>query len=460
MTASSLVSHDDYGVQHLDPWVDTSQYAPTPGNFRWSTASPSDISCINVEPVSPVDYASPRQPASQKNSLPLLQYGDWGEGRTYDEDPPTCIHYLIEWKITLNNRTVAKDTEQDLVLAPRYYWRLFLQPKLKELLLRKYPYRKLESDDTSVVVSATRQKGLTLRFDGTDVDWTSIEKQLLDWGDLFLAGKKLRLVISFNYMENTSSSNVSGRTTDKRGTSSATQRMLQERDRQIYAEEAASGEPPAWKEVYALMRCPGPCELGPHCWQDPYGKKHYKLYRDQLGSLVKYVQNGGILQSHEDVPGTIREQIYRAERQRLDRPRANNRSTAEASYPPINITNVLPTQSPQAPGWSASTFPEDTIASSVEVPAIHIPGLLDVAVREYSSWQQSRLGDEILKAEVRKACDVALDDGLDLAQIDEDKDPNYFKTRGVKWGIARRFVKDIRYWAEKYNGCVTSEADI
>ncbi|KAJ5148063.1 class I glutamine amidotransferase-like protein [Penicillium atrosanguineum] len=120
--------------------------------------------------------------------------------------------------------------------------------------------------------------------------------------------------------------------------SSATQRMLQDRDRQIYAEEEASGEPSAWKEVYALMRCPGSCELGPHCWQDPYGKKHYKLYRDQLESLVKCVQSGGILQSHEDVPGMIREQIYRAERQRLDRPRANNRSTAEASCPPITIT--------------------------------------------------------------------------------------------------------------------------
>lgn len=84
---------------------------------------------------------------------------------------------------------MAKDTEQDLVLAPRFYWRLFLQPKLKELLVRKYPHRKLESDDTSVIVSATRQKGLTRRFDRTDVDWCSIEKQLFDWGDLFLAGK-------------------------------------------------------------------------------------------------------------------------------------------------------------------------------------------------------------------------------------------------------------------------------
>lgn len=77
------------------------------------------------------------------------------------------------------------------------------------------------------------------------------------------------------------------------------------------------------------MCCPGSCELGPHCWQDPYTKKLYKLYRDQLESLVKYVQSGGILQSHEDMPGIIRGQIYGAERQRLDRPRANNRSTAE-----------------------------------------------------------------------------------------------------------------------------------
>jgi hypothetical protein len=75
MSSSSLVGHDDYGVQQnmaLDPWVDTSQYAPTPGNFRWSPASPSDISCINIDPVSPVDYASPKQTASQKNSLLLL----------------------------------------------------------------------------------------------------------------------------------------------------------------------------------------------------------------------------------------------------------------------------------------------------------------------------------------------------------------------------------------------------
>jgi hypothetical protein len=67
---------DEYGVQKsmaLDQWVDTSQYTPTPGNFRFS-------------PTFPVDYASPQQIVSQKSIL-LFRFDDGVEGRTYDEDP-------------------------------------------------------------------------------------------------------------------------------------------------------------------------------------------------------------------------------------------------------------------------------------------------------------------------------------------------------------------------------------
>ena len=45
----------------------------------------------------------------------------------------------------------------------------------------------------------------------------------------------------------------------------------------------------------------------------------------------------------------------------------------------------------------------------------------------------------------------ALGDGLDLDQIDKLSDPEYFKNRGVKWAIAHRFVKDIRYWVDNFH---------
>ncbi|CAK41748.1 hypothetical protein CBS115989_3613 [Aspergillus niger] len=426
------------------PW-----YAPTPGNFS-RTSSPSSLSLINANSPSPFEYPAPQPRASHTDKLPLLQYGDWVEGKTYDEDPPTCIHYWIEWKVTLNTKTVIKDTEQDLVLAPGFYWRLFLQPKLREKLCLKYPHKKIALDDTSIVVTVPRRDKLTRQFDKTDIDWPDIERQLLEWGHHFLAGKKLKLLISFNYVDDNQDPTASRRATDKRGASSATQNMLQDLDRDVNTEEELTGEPAAWRHVYMVMRCPGSCELGPHCWQDPYGKKHYKLYRDELLSLVRYVKSGKRLETHEDVPGMIREQIYRAERRRLEGAKSRSRLPSESAYPPITITNVLPAHATQ-PGMSSSPpAPEDASTCSTKASRLKIAGFRDANVQAYCDWQQSQVANESWKDEFRKACDVALGDGLDLDQIEELSDPEYFKNRGVKWGIARRFVRDIRYWVDNF----------
>jgi hypothetical protein len=159
------------------------------------------------------------------------------------------------------------------------------------------------------MVSVTRLPDkLTQQFDKTDIDWYAIENQLLKWGHHVLAGKRMKLIILFNYTDESPGTTISRRSTDKRGTHSATQAMFQKLDREVNAEEDLTGEPAAWRHVYAIMRCPRSCELGPHYWQDPYRKKHYKLYRDKLLSLVRYVQSGKRLESHEDVPGMIREQ--------------------------------------------------------------------------------------------------------------------------------------------------------
>jgi hypothetical protein len=61
----------------------------------------------------------------------------------------------------------------------------------------------VEFDDTSVVMSVNdrSQRDLTRRFDNMDVDWSVIERQLIRWGEFFRAGRRLRVDLSFNYID-------------------------------------------------------------------------------------------------------------------------------------------------------------------------------------------------------------------------------------------------------------------
>ncbi|PYH83328.1 hypothetical protein BO82DRAFT_431056 [Aspergillus uvarum CBS 121591] len=81
---------------------------------------------------------------------------------------------------------------------------------------------------------------------------------------------------------------------------------------------------------------------------------------------------------------------------------------------------------------------------------IKIRGLRDVAVKAYCEWQESYVQSPLLKAEFRKARDVALENGLDLEQMHLDQDWEFFVENGVKKGIARRFIEDIGEWARLF----------
>lgn len=153
----------------------------------------------------PVRRSRPRrQIQSQADKLQFLPLDEWDERNSYDGDEPSCLHYSIEWKVCVNGRIVSKDTEQDLVLAPMAYWHMFLKPKLEKLLRKKLAQnRSVRCDETNVVVSVTGrfERDLIKRFDDIDIDWSIVEKQLLVWGELFRSGKKLRVDLSFNYLD-------------------------------------------------------------------------------------------------------------------------------------------------------------------------------------------------------------------------------------------------------------------
>jgi hypothetical protein len=247
----SSVSHfdDAFPFDSYDQWMafDPSQQH-TNELQRDGTPSAAIITVSDTTPVSE-DACSQRQMQPIPEKLGLLQRVDWDEEKAYNEDPPSCIHYSIEWKITVNNKVISRDTEQDLVLAPSCHWLMFLRPKLEKLLCKKLPQnRPVKIDDTDVVVSVTDRikRDLRKRFDDADIDLAIVERQLVVWGELFRAGKKLRIDLSFNYVEASQSSTITSRKGDKRGASSVTQKMLTERATQLDAEEGDTGSPSIW----------------------------------------------------------------------------------------------------------------------------------------------------------------------------------------------------------------------
>ncbi|KAJ6014917.1 hypothetical protein N7540_009508 [Penicillium herquei] len=111
-----------------------------------------------------------------------------------------------------------------------------------------------------------------------------------------------------------------------------------------------------------------------------------------LKSLVRFVEKDGTFETHDDIPDSLREQLYAKDNKRTIKQRAH--------------TNILP--------------------RIIHTDLIDIPGLHNVAVAVYSDWQQSRVSSEALKDEIRKAWDLMLKNRLDLKQIHGDQDLDFF----------------------------------
>lgn len=235
--ADSLLMYDDVSQpQAIDPWEENSQYVPTPGNWgRSPTAlySPSP---------SPLRSLHPNQP----DQLGFLPLAEWQEGCEYEERPPRYICYTIAWKLILNRKTVGRVTEEDLVVAPSEYWEGSLKASLEEMLqTKKKDRQRVRPEGTAITVSVDdrSQRDLEKFCGSTSINWAPVEKQLRKWSNLLRIGKRLWVVIAFNYRQDDGNSVPASRRVEKRSHASATSRMLAERDAHIDAEEESTGRP-------------------------------------------------------------------------------------------------------------------------------------------------------------------------------------------------------------------------
>ena len=434
MTHSSFGNDADQ-PRIIDPWEEDWQYAPTPGYFGRTPAT----SCSP----SPAPHRATDQP--QLDQLNFLPFAEWKEGGEYDEEPPRYICYTIEWKLILNRKAVGRVTEEDLVVAPSEYWEETLKAGVEDMLqMKKKRHQRVRSEGTAVTMKSNdrSQRNIEKFYNSTDIDWKSVEKQLRKWSNLLRIGKKLTIVIAFNYRseDEDHSATASGRV-DKRGRVSATSRMLTEREAHIADEEERTGRTATWSAVYDRMRCNvRSCPLkSDWCWEDPTDKKHYKLRTPHLERLIEHVDGGGSLDCHNDVPSDIRRDLVLECQLGRKSKKADVASTGPP-YPPT-IINVLPAHT-----GSASTVTQSLNRHSPDEPLV-IPGPREAAVREYCKWLESRATDEGYKADFRKICQVTLENYLDLELILDDPDAGFFVQRGIRIGTARRFLRDISEWA-------------
>jgi hypothetical protein len=127
-----------------------------------------------------------------------------------------------------------------------------------------------------------------------------------------------------------------------------------------------------------------------------------------MTSLMRY-KNSSMQKSSSGVKGNKRQ---------LNIPRSSPRALQSIStQSPQRSMMVIPAGTPlMLPHSSPST-----------VNPIIVPNLpLDIAVKEYGSWRQSRVDSETLKDDIKKARDVVLANSLYLKQIHEDQDPGFF----------------------------------
>ncbi|KAF6802793.1 hypothetical protein CMUS01_15261 [Colletotrichum musicola] len=365
------------------------------------------------------------------SALTFVPYADWEPERSYDGEP--TIRYNVEWKVFAKNRGQAGESEIDVVISPRKFWKHVLRQKVADASANK-PWKE---DATKLVLSVTDRKtgNITKRFPKLDVDWPLITRQLHDWSKFLVDGKKITITVTFYYLSVD---------TGKPGRRGAT--AIQEAD--LDARTAGLGRGACIRQAYALMRCPGPpCTKGDHCWQNE--GKHYRLLPHHVRMLADHLQAGRPLNGHDDVPDEFRRLVLEDEREReereekeLEKSRRRKRSRRSSDHSSSDIVSVR-CHGCVGPSSNAPASPVMVFPSS---PMLVLDLPREEAVRAYSTWQQSQVSTAEQKAYYDTVQELTLAHCYDLHMLAANQERMYrFYTRhGIPAGVAWRYVCDVQ----------------
>lgn len=166
--------------------------------------------------------------------------------------------------------------------------------------------------------------------------------------------------------------------------------------------------------------------------------------------MVQYVEQGGTISDHDDVPDFIRQEIVGAEEQRQNKPKSSHHRGS--FYPPINITNVLPTP-PTSVTHQMTADHELTLAPAARLDStlrLTVHGYLDQAVLDYTDWKVSQTISDIWKDGFRCAGDIALQLGLYL-DLPYKKGKKVFDGYDIPEGLVEQYARDIPIWIENHH---------
>lgn len=138
-----------------------------------------------------------------------------------------------------------------------------------------------------------------------------------------------------------------------------------------------------------------------------------------MESLVEYIEASKTVQTHEDIPTHIRQELYVAARQASE----THKITTGAAHP-VTV-NVLPASTCQNCSASAADVESKKHFKHVSITPLDIPGFLDEHVVEYCAWQQSHVQSSAWKADCIKACDVMIKNAMDLNLLHADRNPQF-----------------------------------